>query len=86
MATDTLDLAEAIYKEVQQLPPASLVDLAKYVEFLRFKAEQQQEPPQESNNLRIVNLRGLLRGYDVSPEALAAARREMWRKLEAGQP
>lgn len=86
MATETLDLAETIYKEAKQLPPASLADLAKYLEFLKFKAEQRQVPEQEAPNLHVVKLRGLLNGYDVSPEALALARREMWRKLETEQP
>ena len=36
--------------------------------------------------LRVVKLRGLLKGYDFSPELLAAARREMWQSLESIQP
>lgn len=83
MSTDTLDL---IFKQAQQLPPESLADLAKYVEFLRFKVGRKETTQQEPRNLRIVKLRGLLKGYDVSPESLAAARREMWHKLESVQP
>ncbi|MBX7235432.1 MAG: hypothetical protein K1X65_13690 [Caldilineales bacterium] len=81
MTTQTLDLADAIYQEALQLPLDSLLDLAKFVEFLRFKARQEQ--PEEASELRIVRLRGILKDYDVSPEALAAARREMWRKLDS---
>lgn len=81
MTTETLDLADAIYQEAQQLPLESLLDLAKFVEFLRFKAKQEQA--QETSDLGIVKLRGILKDYDVSPEALAAARREMWRKLDS---
>ncbi len=76
MTTQTLDLADAIYQEALQLPLDSLLDLAKFVEFLRFKARQEQ--PEEASELRIVRLGGILKDYDVSPEALAAARREMW--------
>lgn len=86
MAIDTDELAATIYEQALKLPPESLSDLAKYVEFLRFKAQSEQETQQQVNNLRIVNLRGLLKGYDVSPASLAAARREMWRKLESPAP
>jgi hypothetical protein len=83
MATTTQDMAMRIYEQARQLPPESLNDLTQYVEFLRFKVKAEEESSQVSNNLRIVKLRGLLRGVDVSPETLAAARREMWRKLES---
>ena len=83
MATTTQDMARRIYEQARQLPPESLIDLTQYVEFLRFRVKAEEESSQVSNNLRIVKLRGLLRGVDVSPETLAAARQEMWRKLES---
>ena len=83
MASSTQDIARQIYEQARQLPPESLNDLAQYVEFLRFKARAEEEPNRTPDKLRIVKLRGLLKGVDVSPETLAAARREMWRKLES---
>ena len=82
MATTTQDMVRKIYEQARQLPPESLTDLSQYVEFLRFKVKTEEESGQVSDDLRIVKLRGLLSGVDVSPETLSAARREMWRKLE----
>lgn len=78
-ATNT---AQNIIEQIKFLPPESLDDLASYVEFLRFKARGADAPAASPEKLRIVNLRGLLDGYDFSPELLAEARREMWQKME----
>ena len=80
---DTEVLAKHIYERARQLSAESLADLAKYVEFLRFKTQgvASQIPP--PGKLRIVKLRGVLKGCDFSPELLAEARREMWHKLAA---
>ena len=71
-----------IIEQIKVLPPESLDDLASYVEFLRFKAQGTGAPASSPEKLRIVNLRGLLKGYDFSPEFLAEARREMWQSME----
>lgn len=83
MVTSTQDMARFIYEQAQELPPESLRDLAQYVEFLRFKAgtKGQVESPA---GLRVVKLRGLLKGVDVSPEMLAAVRQEMWGFTRSG--
>ena len=83
MTTATQGMLRRISDEASQLPPESLADLAKYVDFLKFKAQRQEAPSADTDDLRIVNMRGLLEGVDVSPEALAAARREMWQKLDS---
>ena len=83
MATTTQDMARKIYEQARQLPPESLTDLTQYVEFLRFKVKIEEEVNHMPDDLRIVKLRGLLSGVDVSPKTLGAARREMWRKLES---
>ena len=67
-----------IYQQILELPQASLVDLAKYVEFLRFKAGESATETKVEKPLRIIKLKGLLKGYDFSPELIAEARREMW--------
>ncbi len=74
--------AQTIIEQIKVLPPESLDDLASYVEFLRFKAYSTKAITPPSEKLRVVNLRGLLAGYDFSPEFLAEARREMWQSME----
>ncbi len=76
-------LAKKIYDQARTLPEESLLDLASYIEFLRFKAHRSatRAKSPRSRPLRIVKLGGILKGYDFSPELLAAARREMWKKF-----
>ncbi len=67
-----------ICQQVAELPQESLVDLAKFVEFLRFKADGAGKEKQAGKPVHIRDLEGLLEGYDFSPEFIAEARREMW--------
>jgi hypothetical protein len=69
-----------IYQQILELPQESLVDLARYVEFLRFKADKTEPRTEDADErpFRPVKLGGLLEGYDFSPEFIAEARREMW--------
>jgi hypothetical protein len=47
---------------------------------LRYKAEKTKPETEnaEKRPFRPVKLKGLLKGYDFSPEFIAEARREMW--------
>lgn len=76
--------AQTIIEQIKVLPPESLDDLASYVEFLRYRVRRGEETKPAEERLTIVKLGGILQGYDVdvSPESLAEARREMWRKYE----
>jgi hypothetical protein len=67
-----------IYQQILELPQESLVELAKFIEFLRFKAGESATETKAEKPLRIIKLGGLLKGYDFSPELIAEARREMW--------
>ncbi len=73
---------ERIVEQVQQLPEESLPELARYIEFLRFKSSEtvpepaEQEKPLSTETAK--SLDGILEGYDFSPELLAEVRREMW--------
>jgi len=67
-----------IYRQILELPQESLVDLLKYIEFLRFKADGVNKMKQAKTPVHIRDLEGLLEGYDFSPEFIAEARREMW--------
>ena len=75
-------LTEKLQQEILELPQETLPELEKFMEFLRFKAKPRKPKTAETNApLKIVNLRGILKGYDFSPEYIAEARREMWRKF-----
>ncbi|MBM4465076.1 MAG: hypothetical protein FJ014_05890 [Chloroflexi bacterium] len=67
-----------IYQQILELPQESLVELARFIEFLRFKAGESATEAKVEKPLRIIKLGGLLEGYDFSPEFIAEARREMW--------
>ncbi len=79
-----------IYQQILELPQESLVELAKFIEFLRFKAGESATETKAEKPLRIIKLGGLLEGYDFSPEFIAEARREMWgnfpRDMERRKP
>lgn len=81
-----------IYQQILELPQESLVELAEFIEFLRFKADK-TEPRAEDAEKRPfcpVKLKGLLKGYDFSPGFIAEGRREMWgnfpRDIERSRP
>jgi len=73
--SETVTLAQRIYEQAQTLPEESLLDLATYVEFLRFKAQKAQ-PVQER----------LARDYDelatLYDELAAELADEVWLPLE----
>ena len=71
---------EDVYQQILELPQDVLIDIAKYIEFLRFKANKSDSMTKEGPPFRPpkVKLGGLLEGYDFSPEFIAEARREMW--------
>lgn len=79
---------QRIIEQIKGLPPESLDDLATYVDFLRFRSQSLNAKSTAPDKLRVVNLRGVLRGFDFSPEFVAEARREMWQstEVEASEP
>jgi hypothetical protein len=80
----TTTRTQQIIEQIKTLPTDSLNDLATYIDFLRFRASKTEDTERTDKPLRVVKLGGLLKdqGADVSPEALAEIRREMWRKFE----
>ena len=88
--SSTAVMTQKIYEQIQELPEESLLEVSRYLEFLRFKARKPKTKPmpkeQQTPPLRIVKLGGILKGYDFSPELLAEARKEMWKKFEVEQP
>lgn len=82
----TTTTPQQLFEQIKTLPSDSLDELATYVDFLRFKARKIEAAQPAEKPLRVIKLRGLLKGYDFSPEVLAEARREMWRKYEDVEP
>jgi len=76
-------LAEKLQREILELPPESLPDLEKFVEFLRFKERSGKKKPSTKppfDPTDAIRLDGLLKGYDFSPEFIKEVRQEMWHK------
>lgn len=84
MSKNTVTVRQ-ICEQIQDLPEESLPELATYIEFLRFKGRTATSEAQPTSPLRIIKLGGLLKGYDFSPDFIAEARREMWKKFEDSQ-
>jgi hypothetical protein len=78
MATSTGNLIDIIYEQARRLPPDSLLELAKYVEYLQYKVSGQEMIQVPVNGDVLSRLDGILEGYDFSPELLATARQELW--------
>ncbi len=68
-----------IFQQIESLPQADLLDLAEFIRFLRARHRPNGATVQTT---RLIDLRGMLKGYDFSPELLAEVRREMWRKFQ----
>lgn len=82
----TTTTTQQLFEQIKTLPSDSLDELATYVDFLRYKTRKVEDAQPTETPLRVIKLRGLLKGYDFSPEVLAEARREMWRKYEDVEP
>lgn len=67
---------QQLVKTIETLPPEGVNELENYLEYLRFK--YQQKSKRRRKPLKLKELKGILKGYDFSPEKIAQARREMW--------
>jgi len=70
---------EQIIHTLNELPPWSLLEVQRFLDFLRFRT---QERTRES----AVALGGLLNGYRFTEEDIAQARREMWGRVDGSIP
>jgi len=66
---------EQIIHALDTLPPESLREMQRFLDFLRFKSQQQARKP-------AIALGGLLEGYRFTEESIAQARREMWGRVD----
>jgi hypothetical protein len=66
---------EQIIHTLDVLPPESLREVRQFLDFLRFKSQEQADEP-------AVALGGLLEGYRFTEKDIAQARREMWGRVD----
>ncbi len=82
---------DTLYKAIDKLPESTLVELARFIEFLQFKYqpdEQISETWQSPGNKiteeekppfnPVYFPKGILKDVDFSPEDIAEARKELW--------
>ncbi len=69
------EILRQVIEDLETLPTRALAEVASFVEFQRFKREDQglRETP-----YRPVKLGGLWKGVHISEEEIAEVRREMW--------
>ncbi|HET90689.1 MAG TPA: hypothetical protein ENN99_08130 [Chloroflexi bacterium] len=68
-----------IIRMLDALPPESLHEVQLFLDFLRFK---NQEQPAEHTREPAAALGGLLQGYRFTEDEIAQARREMWGRMD----
>ncbi|MGH2534874.1 MAG: hypothetical protein ACRDJW_21650 [Thermomicrobiales bacterium] len=76
MVANRMDLEGKIIAEVRDLPDEALAEVVQFLEYQRYKVEQQDKP--YDTPYRPVALGGLFREFDLSEEEIAEARQEMW--------
>ena len=82
--SDGVALAEKIQQEILELPQETLPELEKFIEFLRFRSASRSGKEDETDRLDTTAARESARhseGYDFSPEFIAEARKDMWRRF-----
>jgi len=84
MIAESMTLTQKLQQDILELPQESLPELENFIEFLRFKTKPRRtkikEAKPEYDPTDAIRLDGLFKGYDFSPEFIAEARRDMWRK------
>ncbi len=79
-----------LYQTIDRLPENTLLELARFIEFLQFKSQRdvrvnddtatKEEPPFNP----VYFPEGILQGYEFSPEFIADARKELWAAFGGG--
>jgi hypothetical protein len=76
MVASRVDLEGKIIAELRALPDEALAEIVQFLEYQRFKAEQQE--PSYDTPYRPVTLDGLWAGHDLSEEEIDEVHREVW--------
>ncbi len=88
---------DTLHQAIDKLPENALIELARFIEFLQFKIqhnEQISEAWETSDDSYTVGdtektppfnpvhfPEGILKGFDFSPEYIAEARKELWSQI-----
>ncbi len=73
--------ARQISEVIKNLPREGQNELANYLDYLRIKYKVKPNRPRGSKKLHLKDLKGSLKGYDVSEAAINQTRQEIWGKL-----
>ena len=73
--------ARQISEVIKNLPREGQNELANYLDYLRFKYKVKQSRPRRTKKLHLKDLKGKLKGYDVSRQVIDQTRREVWDNL-----
>lgn len=90
-ATVTYALRSEIERRLNELPAESLAPVIDFLDYLKFKREREKAQAIEQETLKpsfrvVARLEGLLKGYTISDEEIAAARWEMWERFGEREP
>ena len=81
---------DALYQAIDELPENTLIELARFIEFLQFKSQRDAQANEDTATEGkppfnpVYFPEGILRGYEFSPEFIADARKELWTGFGAG--
>lgn len=73
--------ARQISETLKNLPREGQNELANYLDYLRFKYQVKSKRPRRTKKLVLKDLKGKLKGYDVSRKIIDQTRREVWGNL-----
>ncbi len=80
---------DALYQAIDKLPENTLIELARFIEFLQFKSQRDAQVSEDTAAKEtpfnpVYFPEGILQGYEFSPEFIADARKELWASFGAG--
>ena len=79
-----------LYQAIDRLPENTLIELARFIEFLQFKSQRDAQVDEDTATKGeppfnpVYFPEGVLQGYEFSPEFIADARKELWTGFGAG--
>jgi hypothetical protein len=68
-------MSNEIQKALDELPPKDISEVARFINYLKFKAQPSADFPLAEKKSK---LGGLWKGVEFTEEDIAQARREMW--------
>ncbi len=69
---------ERVIALLDDLPDAALTEVVSFVEFQRYKLDQEIQSPARTTRFLPTPMGGLWKGHEITSDDIAEARREMW--------